>query len=218
MPDNGQPNSRSNDWSNSWQALRDSDRDLALCLLFNPTNSRPVLADRLNLALEAEISVRVTSEPMLAAIRLQWWADAIESRRHENVPLMRRLLMHLESGAIRQDDLLAQLALWQDRLADNTISAASCWRDVFVLLAGGQEPQPAAGRVGAALQDHELAAQLDEAILAGLRTRQLYWIWMAGQLARHRLSGGYRDDDALLVWRMLAWRLGIRRPSPVPIP
>ena len=218
MPDNGQPNSRSNDWSNSWQALRDSDRDLALCLLFNPTNSRPVLADRLNLALEAEISVRVTSEPMLAAIRLQWWADAIESRRHENVPLMRRLLMHLESGAIRQDDLLAQLALWQDRLADNTISAASCWRDVFVLLAGGQEPQPAAGRVGAALQDHELAAQLDEAILAGLRTRQLYWIWMAGQLARHRLSGGYRDDDALLVWRTLGWRFGIRRPSPLPSP
>ena len=208
MPDNS--------WSNGWQALRDSDRDLALCLLFSPSGSRPLLADRLHLALEAEISVRVTSEPMLAAIRLQWWADAIESRREEKVPLMRRLLRHLEAGAIQQDDLLAQLAIWQDRLADNTISAVSCWRDVFLMLAGGDEPPPAAGRVGAALQDHEQAAQLDDGILAGLRTREFYWIWMAGQLARYRLSGRYREDDALLVWRMLGWRIGIRRPSPLP--
>lgn len=214
MPDNGRPAS----WSNSWQALRDSDRELALCLLFSPAVSRPVLADRLHLALEAEMSVRVTSEPMLAAIRLQWWVDAIEARRHENVPLMRRIITHLEAGAIRQDDLLAQMALWQDRLADNRISAASCWRDVFVMLANGQEPRYAAGHVGAALQDHEQAAQLDDATLAGLQARDLYWIWMVGQLARHRLSGRYRDEDALLVWRMLAWRLGIRRPSPVPIP
>ena len=136
MPDNSLPN--------GWQTLRDSDRELALCLLFSPANTRSILADRLSLALEAEISVRVTSEPMLAAIRLQWWTDAIESRRDEKVPLMRRLLAHLEAGAIQQDDLLAQLAIWQDRLADNTISAASCWRDVFLMLAGGDEPPPAA--------------------------------------------------------------------------
>ena len=129
---------------------------------------------------------------------------------------MRRLLAHLEAGAIRQDDLLAQLAIWQHRLADNTISVASCWRDVFLMLAGGDEPPPAAGRVGAALLDREQAAKLDDGILAGLRMREFCWIWMAGQLARHRLSGRYREDDALLVWRMLGWRIGIRRPSPLP--
>lgn len=192
---------------NSWQALRESDRHLALCLIFSPADSRAVLADRLNLALEAETSLRVTSEPMLAAIRLQWWVDAIESRRDEKVPLMRRLLTHLEDDAIQQDDLLAQLAIWQDRLAGGTISAASCWQDVFLMLADAKEAPPAAGFVGAALQDHEQAAKLDDGILAGLQTRELYWIWMAGQLARYRLSGRYRDDDALLVWRMLGWRM-----------
>jgi hypothetical protein len=210
MPDTSRPNS----WPNSWQALRDSNRDLALCLLFSPAVARPVLADRLTLALEAETAVRGTSEPMLAAIRLQWWADAVAARRDENVPLMRRLLAHLEGGVIREGDLLAQLAVWQDRLADNRVSAASCWRDFFLMLAGGGVAGQAAGLVGAALQDQNTAIRLQDDGIASLRTREHYWVWMAGQLARHRLSGRYRDDDALLVWRMLGWRLGFRRPSP----
>ena len=208
------PESWPDSWPDSWRALRDTDRDLAMCLLFSPAAGRAALADRLNLALEAELSLRIASEPMLAAIRLQWWVEAIEAGRHESVPLMRRILRHLEAGDLRQDDLLAQLAIWQDRLADDTIPAGACWQGFFEMMAGTQSARDAAGRVGAALQDHEKAAQLDDAAVASLQTPQCRWIWMAGMLARYRLSGGYREDDALLVWRMLGWRFGIRLPSP----
>ena len=202
--------------SGSWAALRDSDRDLALCLLFSPADMRALLADRLCLALEAENSVRVASEPMLAAIRLQWWVEAIEAGRDENVPLMRRLLVHLESAHIDQDELLTQLAIWQDRLADKTISAGACWQKLFVMLAGMEPARHAAGLVGMSLHEGAEASRLDDDSLAVLRRYRLYWIWMAGQVARYRGSGQYRDDDALLVWRMLGWRLGVTRPSPSP--
>ncbi|MEK9937054.1 MAG: hypothetical protein VW619_11520 [Rhodobiaceae bacterium] len=204
--------------SGSWPALRDSDRDLALCLLFSPASMRPLLADRLSLALEAENSLRVASEPMLAAIRLQWWVEAIEAGRDENVPLMRRLLAHLDAGHMDQCDLLAQLAIWQDRLADDRISAAACWQRLFVMLAGMEPARHAAGLVGMSLLEGVGASRLDDDTLAVLRRRPLYWIWMAGQVARYRGSDKYRDDDALLVWRMLGWRLGITRPSPSPSP
>ncbi|MEC8643489.1 MAG: hypothetical protein VXZ67_11295 [Pseudomonadota bacterium] len=201
-------------WPDSWRALRDTDRDLALCLLFSPADGRAALADRLNLALEAENSVRVASEPMLAAIRLQWWVDAIEAGRHENVPLMHRLLIHMETGKLQSEELLAQLAIWQDRLADETITAGGCWQVFFGMLAGTDGARQAAGPVGRAMYDPAQDAKLDNGLLSGLRTRQHRWIWMAGQLARHRQSGKYREDDALLVWRMLGWRLGFRPPSP----
>ena len=201
-------------WPDSWRALRDTDRDLALCLLFSPADGRAALADRLNLALEAENSVRVASEPMLAAIRLQWWVDAIEAGRHEKVPLMHRLLIHMETGKLQSDELLAQLAIWQDRLADETITAGGCWQVLFGMLAGTDGARQAAGLVGRAMYDPAQAAELDNGLLSGLRIRQHRWIWMAGQLARHRQSGQYREDDALLVWRMLGWRLGFRLPSP----
>ena len=197
----------------SWQALRARDRDLALCLLFAPASTRPILADRLNLAFEAELAMRVTSEPMLAAIRLQWWSDAIEAGRHENVPLAQRLLAHLQNGHLTRDAVLAQLSLWQDRLADNTVTADQCWHDFLCMLAGTEAAKPAAGLVGAALQTPQNADRLDDGILAGLRTANLHWIWMAGQLAQHETSGPHRDGDPLMIWRMLGWRCGFRLPS-----
>lgn len=205
MPDSG---------PDSWRALRNTDRDLALCLLFSPAAGRAVLADRLNLALEAENSVRTASEPMLAAIRLQWWVDAIEAGRHENVPLMRRLSTHFETGGLRPDELLAQLALWQDRLADDSITSGACWQGLFEMLAVTNGARSAAGLVGRAIYDPVQAANLDGDRLAVLRTHQFRWIWMAGLLARHRLSAKFHDDDPFLVWRMLGWRFGIRLPSP----
>ena len=77
--------------STGWQALRETDRDLALALLFAPAASRDLLADRLSLAIEAETAINIASEPMLAAIRLQWWVEAIENKSGESVPLMARL-------------------------------------------------------------------------------------------------------------------------------
>ena len=61
----------------SWQIVRANDRQLALCLLFAPSADRQLLADIFCLANELENAIRIPSEIILAAIRLQWWHDAL---------------------------------------------------------------------------------------------------------------------------------------------
>ena len=102
--------------SAGWQALRATDRDLALALLFAPGASRELIADRMSLAIEAETALKLASEPMLAAIRLQWWVETIEQGSGGSVPLMQRLQRHLDSGAATPVALASQMGIWQDSL------------------------------------------------------------------------------------------------------
>ena len=141
--------------SGGWQALRETDRDLALALLFAPAASRDLIADRLSLAIEAEAAMKLASEPMLAAIRLQWWVEAIQNVSGESVPLMERLLGHLDRGSLASADLVAQMELWQGRLStspeDSPNARGDCWADFFGALLPPQEQ--AARQVGRALVD-----------------------------------------------------------------
>lgn len=195
--------------SGGWQALRAGDRDMALALLFAPSASRDLIADRLHLAIETETALRLTSEPMLAAIRLQWWVEAIETRRHESVPLMERLITHIDTGRVSADDLSAQVGLWQDRLTTAPEDTGSCWGAMFAMML--PEQAAASEQVGRALVEDE-AVVGDEALhlLAKGTTR---WAWIIGLLARHRRNGGGVQEDPLLIWRMLGWRFGLRLPS-----
>lgn len=196
-----------------WLALRASeqagDRELAMALLFAPAVERDLLADYLCLAMEAEGALRIASEPMLAAIRLQWWVEAIETGCHESVPLMERLAGHIRSGRVTAEELVAVVALWQDRLTTAPDDAGSCWGGMLAMILPSKAA--AAEQVGRALVEAE-ALVGDEALhmLAGSQTR---WAWMLGMLARHRRRVGGSREDPLLVWKMLGWRYGIRRPS-----
>ena len=204
--------------TDSWQALREVDRNLALCLLFSPANGRALLADRLSLACETEAALHLASEPVLAAIRLQWWVDATEARRHDSVPLMQRLVTHLEAGSLSEDQILAQIGLWQDRIADTSMTSRDCWARFFVMLANANEDetiQVAAGLAGEACgQPQGSCSDPDDEAIAPLRTRRHQWMWMCALAARHRASASYVRDDPMMVWRMLSWRLGITKPSP----
>lgn len=186
----------------AWPALRDTDRDLAFALLFAPHESRDLLADRLNLALECEAAIRIASEPMLAAIRLQWWVEAIETGRHEQVPLMLRLLARIESSRIDAAALIDQIGLWQDRLASAPADAGACWADCFALLAPDRTAP--ARNIARSLYAGETPLSRDE--IAGLKTPDTRWLWMLGRLAIHRQTGA-PSEDPLLVWRMLRWRM-----------
>lgn len=192
-----------------WQALRASDRDIALALLFAPSAQRELIADRLHLAIETENALRLASEPMLAAIRLQWWVEAIETRRHESVPLMERLIAHINAGNVLADDLLSQVGLWQDRLASAPEDAAGCWGAMLAMLVPDQAA--AAEQVGRGLARPDSIVG-DEALHL-LATGQTRWAWIMGVLARHRRNGANRQEDPLLIWRMVGWRFGIRLPS-----
>ena len=129
--------------SGGWQALRETDRDLALSLLFAPAASRDLIADKLSLAIEAETAMKLASEPILAAIRLQWWVEAIQNPSGESVPLMERLLDHMDRGSLASADLVAQMELWQDRLSaspeDSPNARGDCWADCFGALLPPQE-------------------------------------------------------------------------------
>lgn len=186
----------------AWPALRDRDRDLALALLFAPAHSRDILADRLNLALECEAAMRVASEPMLAAIRLQWWVEAIETGRHEQVPLMMRLWTRIEANQIDASLVTEQIGLWQDRLAAAPEDAGACWADCFAMLA----PDHAGLARSIAESLFAGAVPLSNVELESLKEPNARWLWMLGRLAIHRQSGA-ASDDPLLVWRMLWWRL-----------
>lgn len=194
-----------------WQALRASDRDIALALLFAPSSRRDLISDRLHLAIEAENALRLASEPMLAAIRLQWWVEAIETRRHESVPLMERLITHIDANHVSAEELSSQVGLWQDRLTSAPEDAGGCWGSMFAMLIPDQPA--AAAQVGRAfIEDDNIVG---EEALHLLANGQVRWAWMLGVLARHRRNIGHVQDDPLLVWRMLGWRLGIRLPSSV---
>jgi len=192
----------SGDAAGAWPALRDADRDLALALLFAPHEGRDLLADRLTLALECEAAIRVASEPMLAAIRLQWWVEAIETGRHEQVPLMLRLLAHIESSRINAAALIGQIGLWQDRLASAPEDAGACWAECFAMLAPNNTAP--ARNIARSLFAGETPLCRDE--IAGLKTPDMRWLWMLGRLALRRQAGA-PSNDPLLVWRMLGWRM-----------
>ena len=198
--------------SGGWQALRETDLDLALALLFAPAASRDLIADRLSLAIEAETAMKLASEPMLAAIRLQWWVEAIQNASGESVPLMERLLGHLDRGSLASADLFAQIKLWQDRLStspeDSPNARGDCWADCFGALLPQQEQ--AARQVGRALVDPD--ARIGDEALGLLATAEGRWLWMIGMLVRHRRATGGSQDAPLMAWLMVGWRFGFRRP------
>ena len=198
--------------SGGWQALRETDRDLALALLFAPAASRDLIADRLSLAIEAETAMKLASEPMLAAIRLQWWVEAIQNESGESVPLMERLLGHLDRGSLASADLVAQMELRQGRLStspeDSPNARGDCWADCFGALLPPQAQ--AARQVGRALVDPN--ALIGDEVLGLLAMADGRWLWMIGMLVRHRRATGGSHDDPLMAWRMVGWRFGFRRP------
>ena len=130
-----------------------------------------------------------------------------------SVPLMGRLLAHLDEGTLASADLVAQIGLWQDRLCTSPDDASNamgdCWADCFGGLLPPQEQ--AARKVGRALVDPD--ARIGDEALGFLATAEGWWLWMIGMLVRHRRRTGTSNDDPLMAWRMLGWRFGFKRPS-----
>jgi hypothetical protein len=103
---------------------------------FAPSADRQLLADIFCLANELENAIRIPSEIMLAAIRLQWWHDALaDMTAPAEVPLMRTLQAHIAAERISRDELLALVALWQTRITDSEASATPCFAGCWQLAA-----------------------------------------------------------------------------------
>ena len=200
----------------SWQIMRVNDRQLALCLLFAPSADRQLLADIFCLANELENAIRIPSEIMLAAIRLQWWHDALsDMTAPAEVPLTRTFQAHIAAERISRDELLALVALWQKRITDSDASTALCFAGCWQLAAKvtcGADFTAIAGKIAhQSGRDEAQRPKIVGADLAALRrggdaTR---WLYLAGCLAKRRSETVKQDEDPLLIWRLLFWRFGI---------
>ena len=200
----------------AWQALRELDREFALALLFAPPRHRETLANLATLACEAENAIAVASEPMLAAIRLQWWVEAVESGNTGNVPLAARLLAEIDSETVSKQSLIDLLVLWQDRLSSDPDDRYSSWIGLFALMVtvSGDETdgqlQDIATRVAhAQLSDHSHLTKED---LIHLDRTGHHWLMMLALAALCRQQGD-NVSSPMLIWRMLGWRHGIARPK-----
>ena len=61
--------------------------------------------------------------------------------------------------------------------------------------------------------DGTLVPNLDLADMRRICDADTRWLFLLACMLRRGLDGGGAADDSLLVWRMLAWRWGVRLPS-----
>lgn len=214
-----------------WQDVRGRQRDLGFLLLFVPAKTRDLCADIVLLGFELDNAIHIPSEIMLAAIRLQWWRDALSSESPSHVPLVQRLQSHIDAGRVARASVLALIDSWQDRLGDNDLNPYHCWGAGWALLG--------VILMGTPEDSDRLAAQKTSAATIGRQCMALMMApegrvqtvtsqphgnepvdglpplfrVMAGLTAYWRRNPTADSDDPLMIWRMLGWRYGIGRKS-----
>ena len=110
-------------------------RPLALCLMFETVQNQLMAASVFDLAIALDAALHIPSESLLAAIRIQWWADALAKTTEQNVPL----LACLQSQYNSRDNFLSQLhdiiSEWQTACHYETRDSSEGWVAVWRLIA-----------------------------------------------------------------------------------
>jgi hypothetical protein len=168
---------------------------------------------------------------MLAAIRLQWWSDALTSDEESNVPLVQRLQQHMTTTSLTRSDLITLVEAWQNRLTDDNLDASSSWATCWQLAArlshkNGQDDADI-NDIARVIGDAFIAIRSGSQSMTPPSMQMLQrlksgkgeyrWLYLAGCLARYQLQSGQRDDP-LLAWRLLCWRFGVKPPGQSPSP
>jgi len=205
-------------------------RPLALCLMFEAVENQLMAASIFDLAIALDAALHVPTESLLAAIRIQWWADALGNTTDRNVPLV----ACLQSQCQRRDNFLTQLqniiGEWQVACHSEPRDSSSGWVAVWRLIAfnlGHIKAVDQAATIGRELHHatlgqrcHELAADID---IKSLRKNdcdeERTLLYLTACLNR-KLQGNkhlnldktpishYRGlDDPVLVWRILFWHI-----------
>ena len=79
-------------------------RPLALCLMFESIENQLMAASVFDLAIALDAALHIPSESLLAAIRIQWWVDALAKTTEQSVPLVACLQSQYNS----RDNFLSQ--------------------------------------------------------------------------------------------------------------
>jgi hypothetical protein len=204
-------------------ALRDRDhpfgRPLALCLMFEPANDQCLAASIFDLAIALDSALHIPSESLLAAIRVQWWVDALSDSTVQTAPLVTQMHTQFQTYDGLQSDIIGLIGHWQTACHDENRDNSHGWAAVWALVAKhtGQAAKSAiANNIGHqlhhAIHGHELhaAAPLERRQISTLRRNDTgpkrSFLYLAACWLRYMQRPNADANHPALVWRMLAWQ------------
>ena len=205
-------------------ALRDNDhplgRPLALWLMFEPANDQWLAASIFNLAIALDSALHIPSESLLAAIRVQWWVDAVSGSGVQTAPLVTQLQTQFQTHDELQSEIIDLIGYWQTACQDENRNNINGWRVVWALIAKymWQASQSAiASDIGyqmhLAIRGHEphAAVPLDRPQISALRHddtgQKRSFLYLAACWLRYLQCPNADANHPALVWHMLAWQL-----------
>ena len=201
-------------------------RPLALCLMFESIENQLMAASLFDLAIALDAALHIPSDSLLAAIRIQWWADAVTSTANQKVPLV----TCLQSQYCMRDDLLPQLqeliSEWQaachDENRDSSAGWAAAWQLVAIHLGQSTAADQAAiiGRgLNYAAREQGYDRPAGNVDIDYLRQNGRSWLYLSAcfyhtlqrekklNLKPAQIKHQMKLDDPGLVWRILSWHI-----------
>ncbi len=205
-------------------ALRDSDhpfgRPLALFLMFEPADDQCLAASIFNLAIALDSALQIPSEPLLAAIRVQWWVDALSDGTAQTAPLVTQLHAQFRTYDGLHSDIIDLIDHWQKACHNEHRDNSDGWAAVWALVAKhmGQAVQSAIAtdighQLHHAIRRHEqhAVAPLDRPQISALRRndtgQKRSFLYLAACWLRYMQRPNADANHPALVWWMLAWHL-----------
>ena len=203
-------------------------RPLALCLMFESAENQAMAASVFELAIALDAALSIPKETLLAAIRIQWWADALRETFNENVTLLNQLQAHFQMRCEFQPQLQNMINKWQaachNENRDSVAGWAEAWRIVAIQL-GHVNASDLAAKIGVSMhykvRKQKRTGHPVSINSAGIRALKRNdkgelrsWLYMAACL-NLKLQNDLSDldprrvylgfDDPTLVWRILGW-------------
>lgn len=199
-------------------SVRETDRDRFLAALFAPEPARRGLLALLAFDLELARTRSVTSEPLLARIRLQWWreaaAQAAGAARPRAQPLAESLSETLNRHRLDPARLDAMVAAREDELEGelDVARAAEPLADLgLVVLGVGDEASRRAARAVASARLTP-PGEARRALLAAARAEKVDRRALPLLLPALAMGDGTKAETTGSMWRPLAywwaWRRG----------
>ena len=205
-------------------------RPLALCLMFESIENQLMAASVFDLAIALDAALHIPSESLLAAIRIQWWADTLAKTTDQSVPL----IACLQSQYQRHDNFSTQLqdiiSEWQAACHYETRDSKAGWVAVWRLVAfylGHITAVDQAASIGRELHYATLGQKYDglpgnidiKSLRKNDRAEERTLLYLCACLNRRlkgsqnsnsdatRIRHDIRLDDPVLVWRILVWHI-----------
>ena len=212
--------------------LRTSDhelgRPLALCLMFETAENQIIAASIFELAIALDAALSIPKEALLAAIRIQWWVDALSKSTDQNVTLLAQLQVQFQTRHELQPQLQEMASKWclacynEDR--NSAAGWAEAWRIVAIQL-GHLETSEQAAQIGISMhyktrrhEDVKHSASINSIDIKALKKNDQgelrSWLYMVAclnlrlhnDLTNRDSKSAYRSfDDPTLIWRILGW-------------